>query len=751
MNPPNAGASSSPPLSGWRDRHLLPLALLAVALAVPPLLIVMKNPDFLKAHGLSLADLGALFTLTTILIPLSAHLALSLVDRATGRDWGWRSACFLAFLLFQMPLLRNFSQAMALPAGILTAVVAVQALLGWPRLRLLAALLATLAWLGVPIAFWINDQVTGAVEISTGKPLQALDFQRTETPVVFLLFDEFPLTTLITPKGDIDSVHFPNFERLARHSTWYRVTRSLAAETVAAVPPILSGTRNRTGESLLTLLRESHRCVIIDDVISLAPPDGRLRFGRVAQAGKDLAVATLHAWTPRELTGFLPRIDQGWVGFSHEEKRREQALAAFEKLRDEPGKPLLYFVHNLLPHGPYRYRESGVTADPSLLAENAKAPFANSYPSFFLQAEMTDKLLGQAIDQLEREGLWEKSLVVVVADHGRSFLADYKPRSTDGLSGLHCLYVPFFLKLPGQQESAIVDAETSTLDILPLILRGLEARSMPWPMEGKPPSPEAPASPTLAKLLEQARTKYQDFAMGAQSSVYTTPEMADWWGKPAPAAEASKARFQLLNSGPLSRVDLTSPSLPLALEARVEGQLMPNSLLVWSVNGVVASCERSSQESVPATFFVSSPIPQSTLREGQNAVALYEVSLDGGNAVWKKLTETAPVTYALVGNGEAISWNDGKSVLPVGSPDHSVEVTPHALARGGWRVRIGSGSEEGLELVVFDAKGAMLANLLCSKGQTSDVLTLSGTLRPEETQAYLRTATQFAPVRWRTN
>jgi hypothetical protein len=41
-------------------------------------------------------------------------------------------------------------------------------------------------------------------------------------PVVMVMFDEFPLSSLLDAKGQIDRRVYPNFAELADQSTWYR-------------------------------------------------------------------------------------------------------------------------------------------------------------------------------------------------------------------------------------------------------------------------------------------------------------------------------------------------------------------------------------------------------------------------------------------------------------------------------------------------------------------------------------------------
>src|SRR4051812_27316224 len=40
-------------------------------------------------------------------------------------------------------------------------------------------------------------------------------------PVVMIVFDEFPTTSLLDAHGRIDAVRYPNFARLARDANWF--------------------------------------------------------------------------------------------------------------------------------------------------------------------------------------------------------------------------------------------------------------------------------------------------------------------------------------------------------------------------------------------------------------------------------------------------------------------------------------------------------------------------------------------------
>ena len=66
-------------------------------------------------------------------------------------------------------------------------------------------------------------------------------------PVVVLVFDEFPLDTLLRPDGSIDAERYPNFARLAETSTWFPNAHTVYDSTFKAVPAILDSKLPRRG------------------------------------------------------------------------------------------------------------------------------------------------------------------------------------------------------------------------------------------------------------------------------------------------------------------------------------------------------------------------------------------------------------------------------------------------------------------------------------------------------------------------
>ena len=92
---------------------------------------------------------------------------------------------------------------------------------------------------------------------------------------------------------------------------------------------------------------------------------------------------------------------------------------------------------------------------------------------------------------LRSSGRYDRALVIVVADHGGSFVPgeSYRAATVGNLPGVAS--IPFFLKEPGQRRGRIDDANVKSIDVLPTLGRpagdpaALEARGAPGGPEGE--------------------------------------------------------------------------------------------------------------------------------------------------------------------------------------------------------------------------------------------------------------------------
>ena len=68
-------------------------------------------------------------------------------------------------------------------------------------------------------------------------------------PIVWVVFDEFPVVTLMNGQYGLDGDHYPNFAKLAESSYWFRNAWQRAPEAARERIPRRSGPWDIGGES----------------------------------------------------------------------------------------------------------------------------------------------------------------------------------------------------------------------------------------------------------------------------------------------------------------------------------------------------------------------------------------------------------------------------------------------------------------------------------------------------------------------
>ena len=344
---------------------------------------------------------------------------------------------------------------------------------------------------------------------------------RSGAPVVMVVFDEFPLTSLLDRDGRIDRVRYPSFAALAARSTWYRA-RHHGARTPRPTPCPRSSTaagraraRSRrwpsTRENLFTLLGGSYRLNVSEEATRLCPPSlcpdaVQPALGtRLRSLVLDSGVVYAHVAAPEALEKRLPSVTEGWGDFAGGDAGdavlellggggRPARFDAWARSIRPSSAPTLHFKHVLLPHVPVQYlpdghgytrgggRPAGLTGP-----DTADVPFLvrQRYQRHLLQVGFTDRLLGRLIARLRATGLWDRALVVVVADHGVSFRVGQEdgrkvtPENVEDIAP-----VPLFIKTPGQRAGRVSTRPTQTIDVLPTIADELGV-TLPWRVDGR--------------------------------------------------------------------------------------------------------------------------------------------------------------------------------------------------------------------------------------------------------------------------
>ena len=353
-------------------------------------------------------------------------------------------------------------------------------------------------------------------------------------PIIFIILDEFPTTSLLNEHHQIDEARYPNFAALAGEATWFRNTTTVSDSTDRSIPAILTGTYPRPDllphaidypHNLFTLLAGTYDLNASGFLTQLCPPhlcpQERLpMWHRLSLLLSDLTVVYFSLLLPQDLRGGLPSIAHKWNGLAgtvasddpndaqlkHFRRglqrglsdRRQQGLN-FIRMIQVTDRPNLYFLHLLLPHSPYQYLPSereyhheGGMGIPGLSGTNLSdwthAPdtwnVSQLYQRHLLQLGFVDAWLGRLLDHLQTIGLYDRALLVLTADHGLSFRPGDFFRRPIQTTFQDIMSVPLFIKAPFQAHGRIDDRPTETVDILPSVadMIGVE---LPWSVDGR--------------------------------------------------------------------------------------------------------------------------------------------------------------------------------------------------------------------------------------------------------------------------
>ena len=177
--------------------------------------------------------------------------------------------------------------------------------------------------------------------------------------------------------------------------------------------------------------------------------------------------------------------DSASISFSHRDvKKTAEVAGEFMNQGDEPFFLMLNYADAHLPWLP---QEFGIPEKP-LTAEDVRVPPAAGADSPRLRAHTAnyynclsrlDTGVGMLLDELERSGESDNTLVIFITDHGPQFSR-----------GKGCTYelavrVPFIVRWPGAGSPGMVREHlTSCIDVMPTILDALDIEP-PEPLPGR--------------------------------------------------------------------------------------------------------------------------------------------------------------------------------------------------------------------------------------------------------------------------
>ena len=685
-------------------------SLWCIAVAQPLFDVLRRSPEFFVAHDAGPMELLGLVLLLCLAAPAVMVLALWISGWIAA---GWRpglagtviGALAAAVALAALKPLGGWHLSLPLAAAAGCGAAAGIAYVRFAPVRLFATFLSP-ALVVVPAAFLLNPAISGLLAASDDQPALDVSFDATP-PVVFVVFDQLPLASLLDGDGRIDAALYPHFAALAGESTWFRNASAVAEYTGFALPAILTGNypqRSRLPlaadypENLFTLLGGRYRLRVQEPLTELCPaalcPPARAGpAARLAALLNDLTVVYLAVVLPDDLAAALPPVTQGWRDFAARDKFAERFFAPRPDPRDTVAEfiasigagtareePALFFLHTLLPHHPWIHLRSGQRftlqrGDVGLRNErwvDDEWAAAIRYQRHLLQVQHVDTIVGQLTTRLRETGLYDDALLVITADHGASLRPGFPFLQATEASFADVAAVPLFVKRPGQRTGATVDAGVETIDILPTLAAEMGAR-LPWTPDGAnvldPAWSGRPAKTLLAggatrrmagpadlrgAVMERVAHKLGLFDAGNPLNPPVPGGRLDLIGRLAadfPAVAAADIAVTVDAPELLGAVDLESDFVPAHVTGTAGGpDGAPPPLLAVALNGVVAAVTRP----YPFRAYGSDAaweaiVDPGLLRPGANALEVFAVS--------ERADGTVGLAPAYAGGGEPVAPN----------------------------------------------------------------------------------------------
>ena len=664
-------------------------ALWALAFAQPLFDLLGRNPDFFVARGNSAADI-LIFSLVFTFAPPLVMLAAEAVVERLDPNLRWGLHLFLVALLLAAIALQVLKEVATGPAGVLIALALIAGALG------ATAYARTRFWRGIAdvlipapaivlALFLLFSDVSELVLPQSEAKAASVEIPG-RAPVVEVIFDEFPVGALMDRRGRIDASRYPAFAELASSSIWYRGATAVSGFTPRATPAILTG--RLAGEddlpisadhprSVFTLLGGTYRMHVMEAATRVCPSglcgdDARISSqSDLGSLFADLRVVSEHLLLPDGIRTHLPAVDQGFGDFANEidtevprSRLRDPDQVAWAIRRtttnDEAARMAgfiaaldgsdqkLHLIHLEEPHAPWTHLPGGRTyTDLSaefddVLAEDSTWLGPRSLTDMALQRHLlevgfTDHLLGELIAHMKRTGLWQRALLVVVADHGNAVIPHVPRRNPTPANLGQVAGIPLFVKAPGQRQGRVVDRHFCTTDVLPITAR-LLGIAYPWPHHHCPPG-----RVTVADSAEGGATlPFSDFVRKRDAFVARitrTFGSGNGWGSVIrfrPHRELVGMPVAKLATVPPSgtsaclddpeRLRDVDPRAPVVLASLLRGSISggrPGEALALAVNGQVAAVGRSFASAGSVRY--SLLVPPRYLRPDANRVELYRV------------------------------------------------------------------------------------------------------------------------------
>lgn len=657
------------------DRFAAAMVLILMGITWPVTDLLANNAEFFLARRSPKSEMVAIGLALLIGIPVAGALLATLPGKVGARlaDLILVVAGSSLALLYlrRLPVPWFLSTALAVIAGVALTLAFHRST--WPRtvaryLLVAPLVLAALVTFATP---------SGAVLTDTGQGIGSAADVAGPIPVVVIVFDEFPLASLIDGEGNLRADRYPDFADFSADATWFRNAVTVEQQSEHSVPAILTGNipsqsltpfAGQYPFSIFTALQTTYEMHVHETITQLCPT---ALCEAVPAAStpieRDVSVVAGHVLLPSGLSANLPTIGSSWGDFEAAVTDFDVVAKFRELLEADPRtpiqaliddvdpmgvKPPFYFLHAIVPHHPWQFLPSGQR----YLLDQERAPgsaspgwgedswlVSQAMQRHLLQVQSVDTAFGRIIEALKTADLYDRALVVVVADHGitvRPGVAHQRDIEEDTVGSIAA--IPLFIKAPGHPGGVIDDRRAETIDIVPTIADVIGA-NLNWDPDGSSlfgPEPLRTESTTIGPRGQVTFGTSGTEKLAVAAQIESWMPGADPWELIPPGAPDVRGQSPG-GSTPLSDglrilveraswyddVETSSDIIPARVSGRVLGAGEQTFGLAVSINGSIGAMTRTFVEDGVHGFQVM--LPPELFVDGVNRFEFYEVTTSG--------------------------------------------------------------------------------------------------------------------------
>ena len=258
-----------------------------------------------------------------------------------------------------------------------------------------------------------------------------------------------------------------------------------------------------------------------------------------------------------------------------------------------------------------------------------------------LQVGFADRLIGDLVERLQAQGIYDESLIVVTADHGASYLHGERRRTLrrtlNRRNEADILLVPLIVKLPQQVTGEVSDRNVETVDIVPTIADVLST-TVPYEVDGRSlldtSEPERPEKTFIRRTAERVRVvnyakQFEDLSLKQKlrhfySNLYGLGPQASLVGRPVSTLDVppgTPSAVKLENVSRVADIDVEAETLPLYVRGTFTTPPTERVSLAIGLNGTIVATTVSYRERGKWVF--ASMVPEEALVSGANDLKVF--------------------------------------------------------------------------------------------------------------------------------